>query len=200
MTKTLKRLVVSPYEITPVQKLEQIIASTVMMIPGVLDVKTDFLTIPDIISKLKRDEGDNDLDRISIKKAVNRPSYHAVHLILTDRDWKKLKLGTGLYGSSGYDEGQIITYGRWCQDSKYKFSNKYAPPISSFPEASIGTWHETDHAMRRMFKLPSVDTHYYFYGWLKKYTKEEEQLLKPKRWERTPNPLDGWRSLPFHKL
>lgn len=167
-----------------------------LYIPGRLTVETKFATIPNVLEGIEL-ESDEDIEEQWLAKKIADPRYDVCHLHLTDAEWKKVKLRPTLYGSSELVKGQVITYGRWHAKSTYTFAYKYPEPVKSMGELSIGWWHEMDHGFRRLFNMDSAHTHYYFYGYDRKYSKAEELALKPKRWQRVPDPLVGWALLPW---
>jgi len=197
--KKLKWLVISPRKITRTQRDEQLKARDIMRIPGRLDIEVSFRTIPDILEGAVLESGDN-LDEKWLKKAVGDMGFHWVHLLLNYNDWEELKLRKTLYGQARAVNGQVITYGRWHERSRYQQSHRYKGEVRKLPEAAIGAFHEADHGFRGLFKLNTNWTHYFFYGYDRFYTHKEERELKPKRYQRTPDPLIGWRGLPWGRL
>lgn len=170
----------------------------VLNIKGRLQVETKFATMKNVLDDIQL-ESDDDIDEQWLYKKISDLRYDVCHLHLTDEEWKKCNLRSSLYGQGACVNGQVITYGRWHAKSKYKFANKYPEPVKTMGELSIGWWHEMDHGFRRLFNLDSAHTHYYFYGYDKKYSKAEELALKPKRFKRVPDPLVGWAELPFNQ-
>lgn len=202
---TLERICVSQNRITSTQKKEQIQASDVMKIPGKLDVTTEFLTIPNLLKGAKL-ESDSDLDEDWLFQRILQPGYHWVHIIMTDAEWKKLKLRSSLYGQMNMVARQIITYARHHEKSKYQNSHHYSDPFDDLPEAAIATFHEGLHGFESLFDIEDPKgndialCHSYMYGYDMIYTKEQEKRLKPKRWVKKPQPLAAWRSLPWSQL
>lgn len=197
MTKILKRRIVSSSKLSASVRKEYYDADKVMSIPGKIAVETKFVTIPDVLTGATLEE-DDDLEEQWLHSKIKDARYHWCHLHMTDAEWKKLKLRKSLYGSAALVKGQVITYGRW--SGKNPQARRYSQPVKSLSHLGIGAWHEGDHGFRHLFKLPSTTTHYYFYGYDRIYSKQEEKDLKPKRWQKDPDPLSGWRLLPWRLL
>lgn len=197
--KILKRRIVSSAPLSEQMKSEIRAAHTVMEIPNRLLIETKFAVVPNVLDGVKL-ESDKDIDEDWLYTKIFDPRYHLCHLQLTEDEWKKAGINQSLYGSSSLVKGRVITFGRWHEKSKYKAAKKYEEPVRSLSEAAIGMWHEADHGFRRYFGWDSAITHYHFYGYDKPYSREQEKAVKPKRWVRTPDPILGWRSLPWENL
>lgn len=197
--KTLKRRIVSSSPLTEQMKNEIRASHALMEIPNRLRIETKFAVIPNVLDGVKL-ESDDDIDEKWLASKIGDPRYHVCHLQLTDDEWKKAKIRPSLYGSSACVNGRVFTYGRWHEKSANQNSHRYDEPVKSLTEAAIGIWHECDHGFRRLFGWDSAITHYHFYGYDRPYSKKEEEQLKPKRWQRTPDPILGWRSLPWEAL
>jgi len=203
--KTLKRLVITPHEINQTLLDEQMAVSEACAIPNQLRVETEFAQFEDILDELVL-ESDADIDEKWLKEYINKLNYHWVHLDLNDFEWKKAGIRPTLYGQSRLVGGQVISYGRWGERSRYQNSQRYESPVSEMAEATIGTWHEGTHGFADLFDMGGKGTsafawtHYHFYGYAKLLTKAQERKDKPKRWQRTPTPVLGWRSMPWGRL
>lgn len=202
--KVLKRRIVSSSKLSKEVRDEYISAHKLMDIPNRLRVETKFATISDVMKGSKLEQ-DGDLDKQWLHSKIFDPRYHVCHLHMTEKEWKEAGIREGLWGSSGLVKGAMITYGRWKPNS-YTLSNKYSLPVKALTELARGAWHENDHAARRYFTLvtgkfhDSAFTHYFFYGYDKKYSTQQEKTLKPKRYVRTPDPIVGWQELPWEQL
>lgn len=210
-TVTIRRLVISPRPITEILKKEQLDAAELMKIPDRLDVVTEFRHVPGIVSKLRL-ESDRDIDEASLREVVQEFGYFNIHLVLSENDWEKLGIRDTLWGQSAEIGGQAITYERRASGS-YKLAPKYKETfvdsngverkLSDFSESALRAWHELDHAVRRILGISAPITHYHFYGYATKYktlTRTGEKTNKPRRYVRNPDPLAGWRILPFENL
>lgn len=196
--KTLRRLVVSPRPITEKQKEAREKLAELLHIPGVLTVKTDYRHVPNILEQLRL-EADNDLEERSLKEALAEPGYHNIHLMLTDNDWQQLGIRGTLRGQAREVDGQGITYGRAANNFK-----QYRKTITKYltPETLV-EWHELDHNARVLLNVDPTSTHYHFYGYARRYRnydKDTQNAIKPRRYARSPDPLEAWRALPWQKL
>lgn len=202
--KTLRRLVISPREITQTIKDEQDQMAKMASIKNVLTIVNDYRHVPDILNKLEI-ESDRDIDQRSIKRHVVEPGYHNIHLVLTYADWDKLGVRGNLLGQSREIDGQIITYGRWNQNMPYrsKVVRKHPHPIHHLSEAGLGAWHELDHGLRRIWNINPTSTHYHFYGYAaaeEKTTREQQNISRPRRYVRKPDVMEAWHALPWNQL
>lgn len=201
MEKTLRRLVISPRPFTDKQIAERERMANFISIPGVVRVVNEYRHVPGILDKLKLEQssGGTDLDEDSIKAAIKEPGYHNIHLTLTTVEWRNLGIRMTLYGQSQEVDGQGITYGRHGAHLKY-----YTPEIQKeLTEITLVEWHELDHAMRALLDVDPPSTHYHFYGYAAKYKdmpKSQQNAENPRRWVRKPDPLEGWKAIPWERL
>lgn len=205
---TLKCLIVSQKELSQ-QRKDDILTGYAAMEKyayGAIKVVYDFRVIPDFFKGAKLENNNSDLDEDWIAARVGDLRYHLIHIDMTDAEWRKLGLRSGLYGQSQVVTTQYgkqgITYGRWT-DSIGARAHRELPFRIRKDLKSVGTgiWHESDHTLRNMFGLPSAHTHYYFYGYKKRLdTYAAIKAAGLKRYERTPDPQVGWAALPFHQL
>lgn len=201
MEKTLRRLVISPRPFTDSQIAERERLADFISIPGVVRVVNEYRHDPDILKKVKleKDSGGMGLDEHSIRDAINEPSYHNVHLFLTTVEWRNLGIRMSLYGQSQEIDGQGITYGRKGTHLRY-----YTQDVKdALNDITLVEWHELDHTLRALWDVDAPTTHYHFYGYAGQYKDVPKNVLnqiKPRRWVRKPDPVEGWKALPWHRL
>lgn len=140
-------------------------------------------------------EGEDDLDEHHIQEYIGRDDVDFIHLDFTDSDWDKLELRSTLYGQAEWINGQGISYGRWTERNADRVE-KLPKHLQFLSEVGLGIIHELSHSIGASRKLNHT-THYYFYGYDKKYNQTEESKLKPDRWERTPDPDVFFKSISF---
>jgi len=194
--KTLRRLYVSTIAFTPAQKAERERATRLLEIPGVLEIKNDYRTLPDVLGNLEL-ESDHDIAERSLKEYVSEPGYHTIYLTLTEDEWHELGLRDSLYGQSRNVDGQIITYGR-PGTVDYEILDKYEDLIQeNFTESTLREWHELVHGLDEIFNLGHDNTHFYFYGYA---NSKKDKTGKHRRWVRKPRPFDYWNAMPWEQL
>ncbi len=199
--KTLHRLFVSPRPITEKMREQRERVAEFLSIPGRLEIKVEFKTIPGVLDKLRL-EGKDDLDEHSIREAIGKPDYLNVHLILTGNEWKQLGLRSTLYGQSQEIDGQIVTYARGGNRNILR-KHKENGVQKHLTEIDLVEWHELDHGIRALFNIDPTSTHYHFYGWAEKYKnmpKREQNAISPRRYVRKPDPLAAWHDIPWERL
>lgn len=204
--KTLYKLVITKDQISDRDKFEQAQADDVMRIPGVLDIKTSYLVIPDILDQFETYDEANIKSIPNIWKwAKDNPEHykgnHVVYVRVSESDWKNRKWKSSIYGLQNAYQDRIITMGKWNERSRYQQSHKFPSPFDKLSEQALGIWHELTHGFARQFGLGNwAWSHTFFYGYDKLYTKADEARLKPRRYRKTPNPRGAWRALPWAKL
>jgi len=128
----------------------------------------------------------DNLDEHAIKAYVDAPEYDFIHVDLTDLSWKKLGLRSTLYGQAERIDGQGITYGRWTERNASRVDD-LPKHLHFLSEVGLGIVHEIGHILSYQFNI-GYTSHYYFYGYQNKVTRQQEASLKPKRYARTPDP------------
>lgn len=143
----------------------------------------DYLTLDTIKSNIKL-ENTNDIDEAELQAYINRKDYPAIHVDLTDKEWKKIGIRSSLYGQSRLVGNQIVSYGRWHEKSKYQNSQHFKSKWRNVPELTIGFLHELAHGLARKTGMDTRLVHYHFYG--KKLMTDSDSKLY--RYRRTPTP------------
>mgnify|MGYP000176841538 CR=1 FL=1 len=155
----------------------------------------EYLRDKDLEDYLEIEGGDN-LDEHAIQSYVNRDDVDYIHVDMTDSTWRKLDLRPTLYGQAQLIDGQGITYGRWTERNADRV--KYLPEhLQYLSEVGLGIVHEIGHCLSYTYKI-GYTSHYYFYGYDKRYTAAQERDQDPKRWQRTPDPDVYYKNLPWH--
>lgn len=145
-----------------------------------IDLQIDYVIEKDVLDRLVVEDG-----YIKHTSIYNDYGYDWVHLRLTDRQWKKLKLATNLYGEYHSVRKSVVTYGRWSEKAKFKQAQNFYHEFPMIPEHVVGMVHEYSHSKDGNISI----THTYFYGYDKLYSKAREIELKPLRYAQKPSML-----------
>lgn len=145
-----------------------------------LDLEIDYVKYEDIIKDVKVKNGS--IIQSSIKYEGD---YDWVHVRLSSREWRKLKLRETLWGEHQKVKGIPITFGRWNQFMKYKRAHMFKHEVGKISEHVLGMLHELGH----YFEGDVAVVHSFFYGYSRLYTKAQERSLSPKRYVRQPSLL-----------
>ena len=206
--KTLYKLIITEKQPTNQQVKEFEQARISMLIQNRLNIVYEYMVMEDVYDMIetKNNEGLGaipDITKFTQKHlSIFAGRYHSYYVDIDDKVWRKTKRWqTKTYGVSKLSYGIVGTFGRWDEFSKYQQSHHFDDPVSKMFEKSIGMWHEDKHGFAAVFGLYLLAyTHYYFYGYPIMYTKDQERALNPKRYIKKPNPILGWRALPWEQL
>lgn len=141
---------------------------------------------PKIINKVTVDGNGSIVQSSLLDDFTGKPDW--VHVWLTNKDWRKIKLRSSQWGEHQTVSGVAITYGRWydgMRGGRARYYEKemqslfryFGKKLDDLHEHVAGMVHEFIHSREGYVAV----AHSYLYGYDKLYYKWQERILKPKR-------------------